>query len=64
MTAKEIAKMLEADGWYEMKGGKTGHRQFKHDQKSGKVTVPMHPGEVPFLTVKSIEKQAGLKFKR
>lgn len=63
MTAKEIVKALEADGWYELKGGKTGHRQFKHDQKPGKVTVPMHPGDIPFLTVKSIAKQAGLKLR-
>lgn len=64
MTAREVIAILKADGWYEMKGNKSGHRQFKNDQKPGKVTVPMHPGDLTIIVIKGIEKQSGLKIKR
>ena len=40
----EILKMLEKDGWilYKQRGS---HRQFKHAEKSGKVTVNNKPGD-------------------
>ncbi|WP_333646039.1 type II toxin-antitoxin system HicA family toxin [Lacrimispora sp.] len=34
---------------------------FKHPTKPGKVTVPMHSGDLPRGTLNSILKQAGLK---
>ncbi|MCP4110284.1 MAG: addiction module toxin, HicA family [Desulfobacteraceae bacterium] len=40
---------------------KGSHIQFKHPEKSGRVTVP-HPKK-DFSTLKSIEKQSGIKFK-
>lgn len=61
MRPNEIIKKLKADGWVEMPGKKTSHKHFKHPTKPGKVTVPMHPGDIPSPTLKSIEKQAGLK---
>ncbi len=27
---REVIKLLEADGWYELKGNGGDHRQFKH----------------------------------
>lgn len=59
MTAKEIIKKLEDDGWY-LKNAKGSHHQFKHPSKSGKVTVPVHSGDLDIKTAKSILKQAGL----
>ncbi|MFI3271986.1 MAG: type II toxin-antitoxin system HicA family toxin [Pseudomonadota bacterium] len=61
MKPKEIQKRLEADGWFELAGKKTGHRHFKHPVKQGKVTVPYHAGDVNPITLKSIEKQSGVK---
>ena len=61
MTAKEVIAKLEADGWQQLKGKKDAHRQFKHPSKPGKVTVSMHPGDIPIKTLKCIAKQAQLK---
>ncbi|MGA7615941.1 MAG: type II toxin-antitoxin system HicA family toxin [Thermoanaerobaculia bacterium] len=41
---REAIRMLEADGWYLVKS-KGGHRQFKHPEKPGRVTVPGNPGD-------------------
>lgn len=60
-SSREVLKMLKADGWYEVRC--TGdHHQFKHPTKGGTVTLP-HPSKVVAIgTLKSIEKQSGLKF--
>lgn len=57
---KEVIKMLENDGWYQLKGNGGDHRQFKHPQKKGRVTVRGSNNEVlsQFL-LNSIWKQAG-----
>jgi predicted RNA binding protein YcfA (HicA-like mRNA interferase family) len=56
-----LIKKIEADGWQYMYT--TGsHRHFKHPEKTGKVTIPGHPGDdVTPGTLKSVLKQAGLK---
>lgn len=58
MTAKDVIKRLREDDWYEVKQVGS-HRKFRHDEKSGIVTVPMHKGEIPIGTIKSIVRQAG-----
>lgn len=61
MTAKEIIKLLKADGWKE-KSQKGSHLQLVHPNKQGKVTVPVHTGkDLDLKTANSILKQAGLK---
>jgi predicted RNA binding protein YcfA (HicA-like mRNA interferase family) len=60
MKAREMLKLLKDDGGYE-DTQKGSHLQLKHHQKPGKVTVPMHSGDIPKGTVNSILKQAGLK---
>jgi predicted RNA binding protein YcfA (HicA-like mRNA interferase family) len=58
---RDILKMIENDGWYlvETKGS---HRQFKHPEKAGRVTIAGHPGDdVAPGTLNSIVKQAKLK---
>ncbi|TXJ58492.1 addiction module toxin, HicA family [Brachyspira aalborgi] len=58
MTAKEIIKIIEKDGWYRVRS-KSGHLQFKHPVKKGKVTVPFHGNhDLRKKVVKSILKQA------
>lgn len=53
--------MIEDDGWYLVRT-KGSHRQFKHPQKTGTVTVSGNPGkEMPPGTLNSVLKQAQLK---
>jgi len=55
----DLIKMIEADGWYEVRV--TGsHHHFKHPTKKGLVTIPHPKKDLPNGTVKSILKQAGL----
>lgn len=60
MKFKEMKKRLEAAGWEELPGGRTSHRHFRHPSRTGKVTVPCHPGDINPFTVKSIAKQTGV----
>lgn len=59
----EVIRLLESDGWIQCYC-KGDHRQFKHPQKKGKVTVRGKNSEVlsQFL-LNSIWKQAGWKKK-
>jgi len=61
-TSCEIIKMLKADGWY-LADTVGDHHQFKHPNKSGKVTVTHPKKEIPKGTVNSIFRQAGWKRK-
>jgi len=62
MNSRTIIKMLEKDGWY--KADQSGsHIQFRHSSKKGRVTVPHPKKEIPIGTLKSIERQSGIKFK-
>ena len=60
MTSKEILKELRKDGWVEI-GQRGSHLSLKHPTKQGKVTLPMHSGDLPRGTWNNILKQAGLK---
>lgn len=60
MTAKEILKELHKDGWIDI-DQRGSHLSLKHPIKPGKVTVPIHSGDLPRGTLNSILKQAGLK---
>lgn len=60
MTAKEVIRILKADGWTE-KTQRGSHLQLVHPSKPGKVTVPIHGGDLDIKTCNSILKQAGLK---
>jgi len=57
---RDIIRRLEADGWI-LVATRGSHRQYSHQLKRGKVTVPgklsadLQPG-----TLKSILRQAGL----
>jgi len=62
MKSGEIITALEADGWFEV-ATKGSHVQFKHLEKPGRVTVPHPKRDIPVGTLKSIEKQSGLKLR-
>ena len=61
MKVKAVIKILEKEGWY-LARTKGSHRQFKHPNKSGLVTVPGKPSdELAPGTLASILKQSGIK---
>jgi len=60
MKVKEILKVLKQDGWI-VKEQKGSHLQLIHSAKKGKVTLPIHSGDIPKGTLNAILKQAGLK---
>lgn len=62
VNSREIIKKLEQDGWFEVTQAGS-HKQFKHRKKPGRVTVPSSRKDVPLGTLRSIEKQAGIKLR-
>ncbi|MDQ3713772.1 MAG: type II toxin-antitoxin system HicA family toxin [Acidobacteriota bacterium] len=61
MKVREIIKIIEKDSWI-LNRTKGSHRQFKHQAKSGTVTIAGHLNdELHPKTASSILKQAGLK---
>jgi predicted RNA binding protein YcfA (HicA-like mRNA interferase family) len=60
MKVKELQKLLYEDGW-KIKTQKGSHQQLIHPEKPGKVTVPIHGGDISPGTLNSILKQTGLK---
>ena len=61
LSSHVIIARLKADGWYQVAQAGS-HVQFKHPVKPGRVTVPHPKRDLPVGTVRSIEKQAGLRF--
>ena len=60
VRVEEVIRALERDGWREVRS-RGAHRQFKHPEKSGLVTISMHPGrDVHPQTLKFILRQANL----
>ncbi|MGB9233700.1 MAG: type II toxin-antitoxin system HicA family toxin [Terriglobales bacterium] len=62
MHSRELIKRLLKDGWREV-ALSGSHKQFKHSAKKGRVTVPHPERDIPIGTLKSIERQAGLKLR-
>jgi len=61
MKVKELIKILEADGWIQVRM-RGSHRQYKHPTKLGTVTVSGKPSiDIPPGTLSSALKQAYLK---
>jgi len=62
MRSRDVIKLLEADGWKEV-ARKGSHAQFSHPVKKGRVTVPDPKRDVPIGTLRSIERQAGIRIR-
>jgi predicted RNA binding protein YcfA (HicA-like mRNA interferase family) len=62
MTSREIISKLEKDGWFEV-AQSGSHKQFKHSAKPGRVTVPHPVKDMKAGTLRSIEKQAGVRLR-
>jgi len=59
MKAREIIKLIEKDGWFLVRQ-KGSHKQYKHAEKKGLVTIAVHKlsDEIAPGTLNSIYKQA------
>ena len=58
---REVIRLLERDGW-QLVVTRGSHRQFKHPEKPGRVTVSGNLGDgMPKGTFASVKRQAGLK---
>jgi predicted RNA binding protein YcfA (HicA-like mRNA interferase family) len=61
MKIRELIKKIEKDGWYLVRV-KGSHRQYKHKNKKGLVTISGHlRDDIARGTLNSILKQSGLK---
>jgi predicted RNA binding protein YcfA (HicA-like mRNA interferase family) len=61
VKVRDLIALIEADGWQEVRT-RGSHRQFRHPNKPGTVTVAGKSGvDVPPGTLNSVLKQAGLK---
>jgi len=63
MKSRDIIKALEADGWVEVAQAGS-HKQCRHPVKKGRVTVPHPKRDLPIGTLRSVEKQAGIKLQK
>lgn len=62
MKSRDIIKALRADGWEEVRQ-RGSHLHFRHPQRPGIVTVPHPSSDMAIGTIKSIEKQSGVKLR-
>ena len=61
MKVREVIRLVEEDGW-RLVVTEGSHRQFKHPEKPGRVTVSGQRGDdMPKGTLASVLRQAGLK---
>lgn len=62
LSSADIIRKLKAEGWREV--SQVGsHKQFKHPTKPGRVTVPHPVKDVKIGTLKSIERQSGVRMR-
>ena len=57
---KELIKILEADGW-QLQRIHGSHYIYKHPDKVGLITLPLHNKDLKIGTLNQILKIAGLK---
>jgi predicted RNA binding protein YcfA (HicA-like mRNA interferase family) len=62
MSSREVIQRLREDGWFEV-AHEGSDKQFKHSTKKGRVTVPHPVRDIPIGTLKSVEKQAGIRLR-
>ena len=62
MNSRQVIKAIEAEGWSHVRT--TGdHFHFKHPGKKGIVTVPHPKKDIPIGTLRSIERQSGVRLR-
>ena len=63
MNSRKIIAAIEEAGWRHV-ATKGDHWQFKHPTRPGRVTVPHPKRDLPLGTLRSIEKQSGVKLRQ
>jgi predicted RNA binding protein YcfA (HicA-like mRNA interferase family) len=61
-SSADVLRALREDGW-KIDRQKGSHIQLRHPQKPGLVTAPHPKKNLALGTLRSIEKQSGLKFR-
>jgi predicted RNA binding protein YcfA (HicA-like mRNA interferase family) len=62
VDSRTVIKALEADGW-RLKRVRGSHHHYTHSAKPGIVTVPHPKRDIPIGTLRSVERQAGIKLR-
>lgn len=62
MNSRDVIKALVVDGWA-LKRITGSHHHFAHASKPGIVTVPHPKKDLPRGTLRSVERQSGLKLR-
>jgi predicted RNA binding protein YcfA (HicA-like mRNA interferase family) len=62
VDSRDVLRALKSAGWEEVVK-KGSHVQLKHPTKPGRVTVPHPKRDLPLGTLRSIERQAGIKLR-
>lgn len=62
MNSRDTIRKLEADGW-RLKRVTGSHHHFSHSENPGIVTVPHPVKDIKIGTLKSIERQAGVRLR-
>ena len=62
MRSRDVIAALKNVGWEQVRQ-RGSHLQLKHPRRSGLVTVPHPNPDIPIGTLKSIERQSGLKLR-
>ncbi|HEY5210665.1 MAG TPA: type II toxin-antitoxin system HicA family toxin [Stellaceae bacterium] len=62
MNSAQIIRGIRAGGWI-LKRVRGSHHQFVHPTKPGLVTVPHPKKDIPLSTLRSIERQSGIKLR-
>lgn len=63
LDSRTVISMIEEVGWCRV-GQEGSHIQFKHAELPGRVTIAHPKKDIPIGTLKSIERQAGVKFEQ
>jgi predicted RNA binding protein YcfA (HicA-like mRNA interferase family) len=62
VNSREVIRAIERAGWVHV-ATRGGHWQFTHPIRPGRVTVPHPERDIPIGTLRSIERQAGVKLR-
>jgi predicted RNA binding protein YcfA (HicA-like mRNA interferase family) len=62
LGSREALKALRSAGFLVV-AQKGSHVQLKHPQRKGRVTVPHPEPDLPIGTIRSIERQSGIKLR-
>jgi predicted RNA binding protein YcfA (HicA-like mRNA interferase family) len=62
LSSREIIRLLVKFGWAEVRVSGS-HHHFRHPSRPGTVTVPHPVKDMPPGTLRSIERQSGMKLR-